>query len=134
VNAAVAQNEGTLTFMNSLPQVTYNNPAIITKYKLSIGLPGSSIAMFYSNNGFAYKDVYTTVHDSTKADLSKLSSVLKPNNYITQALQVDLFRFGLQINPRLYVSLNSTAKIYNRIMVPKDLLNLFINGLNRLLT
>src|ERR1044071_151709 len=88
--AAAGQNEGTLTFMNSLPQVTYNNPAIITKYKLSVGLPGSSIALFYSNNGFAYKDVYTKVHDSVKADLPKLNSVLKPNNYVTQALQVDL--------------------------------------------
>jgi hypothetical protein len=123
-NAALAQNEGTLTFMNSLPQVTYNNPAIITKYKLSIGLPGSSIAMFYSNNGFAYKDVYTTVHDSVKADLPKLNSALKPKNYITQAMQIDLFRFGMLITPRLYVSLNAMAKVYNRIMLPKDIMGL----------
>lgn len=127
-NAATAQNEGTLTFMNSLPQVTNNNPAIMTKYKLSVGLPGSSIAMFYSNNGFAYKDVYTKVHDSVKADLPKLNSALKPNNYITQAMQIDLLRFGMQVTPKLYVSLNSTAKVYNRILLPKDLTNLFING------
>lgn len=127
-NVAIGQNEGTLTFMNSLPQVTYNNPSIVTKYKLSIGLPGSSVAMFYSNNGFAYKDVYTTVHDSVKADLRKLNSVLKPKNYVTQAIQIDLFRFGIQITPRLYLSLNSTAKIYNRILLPKDLMNLFIDG------
>jgi hypothetical protein len=127
-SVAVAQNEGTLTFMNSLPQVTYNNPAIMTKYKLSVGLPGSSIAMFYSNNGFAYKDVYTKVHDSVKADLPKLNSALKPNNYVTQAMQIDVFRFGMQITSKWYVSLNSTAKIYNRFLLPKDLTNLFING------
>jgi hypothetical protein len=127
-NVAHAQNEGTLTFMNSLAQVTYNNPAIATKYKVSIGLPGSSVAMFYSNNGFAYRDVYSKVNDSVKADLPKLNSALKPHNYITQALQIDLLRIGLQINSKLYVSLNSTAKVYNRIMLPKDMINLFVNG------
>src|SRR5258706_5533958 len=128
VNVAMAQNEGTLTFMNSLPQVVNNNPAILPKYKLSIGLPGSSIAAFYSNNGFAYKDVYTHVADTVKADLPKLYSALKPNNYITQALQIDLLRFGLQINSRLYITFNSTAKVYNRLMIPKDLMSIFING------
>ena len=128
VNVAMAQNEGTLTFMNSLPQVVNNNPAIVPKYKLSIGLPGSSIAAFYSNNGFAYKDVYTHVADTVKADLPKLYSALKPNNYITQALQIDLLRFGLQINSRLYITFNSTAKVYNRLMIPKDLMSIFING------
>ncbi|MBI1768286.1 MAG: hypothetical protein HYR67_07920 [Bacteroidetes bacterium] len=127
-NKATAQNEGTLTFMNSLPQVVYSNPAIVPKYKFSFGLPGSSIAAFYSNNGFAYKDVYKRVEDTVKADLPKLYNAMKPKNYVTQALQIDLFRLGMRINPKLYITLTSTAKVYNRLMMPKDLMAIFVNG------
>src|SRR5258706_4033813 len=128
VGVAKAQNEGTLTFMNSLPQVVNNNPAFIPKYRLSIGLPISSAAVFYSNNGFSYKDVYSRVDDTVKLDLPKLNRALKPKNYITQAMQLDLLRIGLKINSRLYVTLTSTAKVYNRIMIPKDVTALLTNG------
>jgi len=123
-----AQSEGTLTLMNSLPQVVNNNPAFIPKYKISIGLPGSSIMGYYANNAFSYNDMIRHVNDSVKADLSKLSGALKPKNYITQVVQVDLFRLGLRINSKLYVTLNSTAKAYSREMVPKDLVQVFVNG------
>jgi len=125
---AMAQNEGTLTFMNSLPQVMNNNPAFIPKYKLTIGLPISSVAVFYSNNGFAYKDVYSRIDDTVKADLPKLNRSLKSKNYITQAVQLDLLRIGVKINSRLYMTLNSTAKVYNRMMIPKELLGIIANG------
>src|SRR5882672_2380190 len=127
-NRVNAQSEGTLTFMNSLPQVVINNPALIPKYKISIGLPGSSIMGFYANNAFSYNDMVRHVNDSVKADLSKLSAALKPQNYVTQVVQVDLFRLGLRINSKLYVTLNSTAKAYNREMIPKDLVQIFVNG------
>src|SRR6185369_888545 len=117
-----AQNEGTLTFMNSLPQVVNNNPAFFPKYKIAFGLPGSSVAAFYSNNGFAYKDVYSRVDDTVKADLPKLNRALKSKNYITQAAQVDLFRLGLKINSQLYITLTSSAKVYNRLLIPKELM------------
>lgn len=127
-NRLSAQSEGTLTFMNSLPQVVINNPAFIPKYKISIGIPGSSIMGYYANNAFSYNDMIRYVNDSVKADLSKLNGALKPQNYITQVAQVDLLRLGLRINSRLYITLNSTAKAYNREMIPKDLVQVFING------
>src|SRR6185295_12067291 len=123
-----AQSEGTLTLMNSLPQVVVNNPAFVPKYKISIGLPGSSIMGYYANNAFSYNDMIRHVNDSVKADLPKLSGALKPQNYITQVVQVDLLRLGIRINSKLYVTLNSTAKAYSREMVPKDLVQVFVNG------
>jgi hypothetical protein len=123
-----AQNEGTMYFMNSLPQVTYVNPALIPAYRFSIGTPGSSVFVQYANNGFSYNSFATKVNDSTTVDLDKLYSKLKKKNYITTAVQADLFRFSLKVNPRLYLTFNSTAKSYNRIMLPKDLTGLFING------
>lgn len=123
-----AQNEGTLFFMNSLPQVSYVNPAFFPKYKTSLGLPGSSVMVFYSNNGFSYNDLVTVNNGVTTADLNKLYSSLKPENYITQALQADLLRVSTKIGARFYLTANVTAKEYNRLMLPKDFVGLLVNG------
>lgn len=123
-----SQNEGTLYFMNSLPQSVYLNPAFVPKYKVSVGLPGSSIFINYSNSGFKYNDLINKTGDVVTADLDKLYSNLKEKNYITAAAQVDAFRISLKVNPRLYLTYNSTAKIYNRLMLPKDLTGIFIKG------
>jgi len=124
-----SQNEGTLTFMNSLAQSNDNNPAAIPKYSFTLGLPASSVMAFYSNNGFSYNDMISKQPDgSVNADLTKFSSKLKPKNYITQALAIDLLRVGLRVHKQLYFTLNAQAKTYNRLMLPKDLLSVFING------
>jgi hypothetical protein len=123
-----SQNEGTLYFMNSLPQATYLNPALNPQYRFSFGLPGSSVFVQYANNGFAYNSFATKVNDSTKADLTKLYGNLKKKNYVTTAIQADIFRLSMKVSPRMYLTLNATAKSFNRIMLPKDLPGMFING------
>lgn len=128
IDVCYSQNEATLYTMNSLPQVTYVNPAIVPLYRFSIGIPGSSIFFQYANNGFSYNNFATKVADTIRGDLNKLYSALKKKNYITTALQVDLFRLSMKINPRVYLTLNASLKSFNRIMLPKDLPGIFING------
>lgn len=123
-----SQPEGTMYFMNSLPQVVYSNPAMIPKYKFSLGLPGSSVFVLYSNSGFSYDDVITKTSGKVSADLPKLYSKLQTNNYITNAVQADVFRLSFRFSPRIYFTFNVTAKFYNRLMMPKDLTGLAING------
>jgi hypothetical protein len=124
----IAQIEGTLYSMNSLPQVVNSNPAFVPKYKFTLGLPGiSSMAFTYANNGFAYNDLIKKENGVTKADVSKLSSVLADKNYITSSAQVDLFRLGLKIS-KLYVTLSATGKTYSRLLLPKDFTSLLIEG------
>jgi hypothetical protein len=123
-----AQNEGTMYFMNSLPQSIYLNPAFVPKYKVSVGIPGSSVFISYSNNGFKYNDIYKKDGDVITADLDKLYSNLKDKNYITQAIQADAFRLSLKVSPRVYLTYNSTVKMYSRQMLPKDLTGIFIKG------
>ena len=123
-----AQNEGTLYFMNSLPQGVYLNPAFVPKYKVSIGLPGSSVFVSYTNNGFNYNDIAKQDGDVVTADLDKLYSSLKDKNYITQTGQVDALRLSVKVGPQLYLTYNSTVKIYSRQMLPKDLTGIFIKG------
>ncbi len=123
-----AQVEGTMPFMKSLPQVTYYNPAFKPEYRFSFGLPGSSVFAQYSNNGFTYNDFISKQNNVLTADLNKLYSALRNSNYINTNAQADLFRISLKANARLYLTYNITAKIYNRIMLPKDLTGLFISG------
>jgi hypothetical protein len=128
VAKAFSQVEGTMPFMNSLPQVTYYNPAFKPAYKFSIGLPGiSSMFVQYTNNGFNYSDLVSQP-GSGVADLEKFYGALKSKNYINANVQADLFRLSFKASPRLYFTLNATAKCYNRFMVPKDLVGLLVNG------
>jgi len=128
IRPVFSQQEGTMYFMNNLPQVVYSNPAMIPKYKFSLGLPGSSVFVLYSNSGFSYNDVITKTSGTVSADLPKLYSKLQSKNYVTNAIQADLFRLSFKFNPRIYFTFNITAKAYNRIMIPKDLTGLMING------
>ena len=121
--------EGTLHFMNALPQVVYNNPAFVPRHRFSLGFPGSSVYALYSNNGFSYNNVISRIKkDTVTADLPKLYNALKSKNYIGTVAQVDLFRLSMRVSARAYFTYNLTVKSYTRVMLPKDVMGVFING------
>jgi hypothetical protein len=127
--ASFAQTESTLYFMNSLSQVVDVNPAIMPRYKISVGLPLiSSFGAIYSNNGFSYNDFTTKVNGVMTADLSKWTSSLADKNYVTMSMQTDLLRVGVRIHPKTYFMFSSTLKGYNRAMIPKGLATLAVDG------
>src|SRR5882757_1702711 len=127
--ALLGQNESTLYFMNSVPQAVDLNPSIQPRYKMTIGLPLiSSIGATYSNNGFTYNDMISKVDGVVKADLTKLTQSLAAENYITLAQQTDLLRFGLRLNPKMYLMVSSTARVYNRAMVEKGFASVLVDG------
>lgn len=129
VSEGFAQTESTLYFMNSLPQVVEANPSTIPRYKTAIGLPAiSSIAAVYSNNGFTYNDMTSKVNGVTQADLSKWTSSLAEKNYVQMSAQIDLFRIGIRVNPKMYLMMSSTMVGYQRAMIPKGLATLFVDG------
>ena len=123
-----AQQEATLYFMNSLPQVTYLNPASVPRYKFSVGLPGSSVFALYGNNGFTYNDFAVKEGGLVKADLNKLYNAMPDKNYINVAQQADLFRFSMKVNPRIYLTFHTSEKTYTSTMIPKEVAGVFING------
>ncbi len=123
-----AQVEGTLHYMNSLPQVVINNPAFVPKYKFSLGLPFSSVYQGYTNNGFSYNDLITRKDGQVNADLSKWIKILPEKTYIAPALNLDFLRLGFRVNQKLYVTLNATAKEYGHFVLPKGLASVFVEG------
>src|SRR5690606_30055483 len=62
------------------------------------------------------------------ADLAKLSSNLSDRNYITNAVQVDLFRLSFKTGARFYWTYSLSSKTYNRIMLPRGILALVTEG------
>ncbi|MBL7865984.1 MAG: hypothetical protein JNK10_13970 [Cyclobacteriaceae bacterium] len=123
------QTESTLYFMTSLPQVVEANPAIMPRYKTSIGLPGiSSFGGVYANNGFALGDYISNVDGVSKLDLSGWTKGLAEKNYVNLSAYADVFRVGLRINPKWYLTMSSTVKQYNSTMIPKGLATLLVDG------
>ncbi len=126
--SAIAQIEGTLHYMNSLPQVVINNPAFVPKYKFSLGLPFSSLYAGYTNNGFSYNDLITRKDGQVKADLTKWIKNLPENTFISPAISIDFLRFGFKANSKLYITANATVKEYGYFKLPKDLASVFAEG------
>lgn len=125
---AAGQMEGTLHYMNTLPQVVNNNPAFVPRYKYAVGLPISSLYEGYTNSGFSYNDLVTRQDGQVKANFTGLLNTLPKNTFITAAAGADLFRLGLKINPKIYLSANVTGKGYGRGLLPKDMVSLVVNG------
>ncbi|MBK5278656.1 MAG: hypothetical protein JJE09_07315 [Bacteroidia bacterium] len=123
-----AQVEGTLHYMNSLPQVVINNPAFVPSYKFSLGLPFSSLHQGYTNNGFSYNDLVTRKDGQVNADLSKWIKNLPDKTYIAPGVSIDFLRLGFRVNSKLYVTANVTGKEYGYFVLPKDLAAVFVEG------
>lgn len=125
---AYGQLEATAYWMNSLPQFVNSNPAFVPKYKFALGIPGSSVMAAYTNNGFSYNDLITKENGRVTANLDQWLSRLPDNTFINTAVQADLFRLGIRVNSKFYLTINSTAKGYAIASLPKNLAALFVDG------
>lgn len=127
----LAQQEATLHSMQSLPQSHYTNPAFVPQQQFYLGLPGISSTYFSLNNsGFNYNSLIERKpeNDSLYINLPRMQEGLANRNYLTNSLQTDLLSFGVKINARMYLMVSSTIKADTRLMYPKGLSGLFING------
>ena len=125
---AFGQTESTLYFMNSLSQSVTENPATLPRYKFSLGIPGSSTLISYTNNGFSYNDLVKRGGDSVTVDFSKWLSKLAKKNYTSVGVNTDLFRLGIRTKKDVYLMMNVMARGYGRFMFPKDMAALFLEG------
>lgn len=126
--AASAQVETTQSFMNALPQVVENNPAFLPKYKFALGLPFSNVGVHYTNSGFTYNDLRRQENGKQIADFSQLASRLPAKSFVSVGSHFDLFRLGLLLRGKYYLSVSSALKGYSQVMVPRDLVSLVADG------
>ncbi len=115
--------------MNSLPQFVEANPSFIPRYKTAIGLPAiSSFGGVYANSGFALDQYITKVDGVSKLNLTEWTQSLAEKNYLNVSAFADVFRVGLRVSPRWYITASSTVKGYNSSMIPKGLAALLVDG------
>lgn len=128
---AVAQQDMTMHFMRQLPQASYTNPAFVPAkpYKFHIGMPAlSSIYLNVGNSGFRYSDfIHKNEQDSLFKDFDNLLEKLKPRNYLSMNLHLDIINFGFRLKKN-YFGFNITEKINFQFTYPKDLIGLVWYG------
>ncbi len=128
---SLAQQEAVLHSMRSLPQAQTTNPAFIPQQQFYLGLPGiSSTYLSIANSGFNYNSIVDLGPDGRPQalDLVRFQNGLAKKNYISMIGHTDLLSMGMKINARMYLTFNSTAKLYNRFMYPEGLTGLIISG------
>jgi hypothetical protein len=124
----MAQPEATMYTLKGVIQSNNYNPAFIPQHKVVVGLGIPSLHAHYSNSSFSYNDLIVKSGDSSIVDLDKFRDKLNKKNYITAAGDIEFFRLGIKINPRLYVHWSASARMFTRQMLPKDLTTLLIDG------
>jgi hypothetical protein len=128
---AVKAQENTLYFMQTLAQSRNYNPALMPKFKTTIGLPGISSNYFsFHNSGFNYNDLVRrrSEDDSLEIDLQKFYQKLGNKNYLNLTQESDIFHLTMKVNPVMYLSFNVTEKAFARVMYPKSLMEFLIEG------
>jgi len=123
-----SQAEGTLYFMESVPQVTYINPALFPRYNFSVGLPGSSVQVTYLNNMFSYGDFTDYKEGKFTYDVDKLFNFLGKGKSASVKLGVDLFRLSAKVSARTYFTWSLSTKVINNLSLPEGTVGIFQNG------
>jgi hypothetical protein len=130
---AMAQNSQVLYFMK-LPQNQFMNPAFKPANKFYFGLPViTGIHAGIGNDFFTLSDVVPpgSKIDSSifqNLDLDRLAVKLKDRNTIVTDFDIQLLGLGLSFGKDLYVFFDVRDRVSARIVLPHDLLDLYIKG------
>lgn len=117
-NTLSAQSEIGLHFMPHLWQANKTNPAIVSKDKLTISLPGLRNNLFFT--GPTYNQIVQNQDGESVIDIDKLVSNLEPENLIRDELEIETLGAALNIG-KLTLSLGHSIKYNAYLEYPKTL-------------
>lgn len=129
VNAAWAQNEVLLPFMEQLPQSTYRNPVARPGGRFSIGLPVlSSFGASYRNSAFSLTDIYYNRNDSSIISPNRMIDRMDAkSNVLFMGNTMDLAHVGWR-HKNTWWMVNITDKLEVETALPGDLVRLGWQG------
>ncbi|MBN1599108.1 MAG: hypothetical protein JW894_12510 [Bacteroidales bacterium] len=126
----------TMYYMYGVPQSHFLNPATQPQCRIYIGLPvTSSMEFSYYNSSVGMEDVIWYDSDDgivkhplySDADLEEFLSNFKKANYLSFTNSISLISFGFGIQD-MYLNLDLTSKMNERLIYPRDLLVLALEG------
>jgi outer membrane protein OmpA-like peptidoglycan-associated protein len=128
--ATFAQSDVTLYNMNFVHTRLNLNPALRPQAKFNLAIPGLGSTMIgFTNSGFAVKDlIYKRPQDdSLVIDMEKMLGKLKPTNFMSIGLKMQLFDLGFKLGAG-YIRLMAQERFETRYSYTKDLMNFLIKG------
>lgn len=126
-----AQQNFSLYHMESLPQRTSLNPALLPDSKWFIGFPGfNSLGLQATNSGFnlnAINKAIVVTATNNWLDLNQCVNILSKQNYVSLKADQTWMHFGFK-SKRHFFSANITDKAGIKFGYPKDLFRFIIDG------
>ena len=128
-NTLVSQQALSIYHLQSIPQSSYSNPALIPECKWYFGFPAlSSIYFDFGNSGFNINDaLYNRADDTIGIDIDNVVNKLGKRNYFSLKTQIELINFGFKVKKN-YFSFSANEKFTFRFGYPRDLVSLAWNG------
>jgi hypothetical protein len=125
---AAAQESNLLHFMNTTPQALRSNPANFPdSVEMYFGVPFLANISVGVGSPLSWSDIFIHRRDSLFFN-SHLVSTMPDNSHISADFNYDIFTFGKRFNNKHYITVGLTAKGYGDIGLPKDIVNLLVNG------
>ena len=127
VVASKAQGDITLNSMSELYQNAYLNPANISPYDLSIGIPGLSNSVAIQLRGFSLGDINNNVNNGL-FNVSNFYNTINASNIGLKAYsQSDLFHFRKSIG-RYQIGIHSSVRSFSEAVVSKSFIGFITQG------
>ena len=114
---------GNATFQN-----TYQNPALIPRENLFIGLPVLSGVHFHVNSKTSYNETFTKEGNSTLVDITKILDNLQRQNLVSSHVGVNLFHLGFKTKNRSLISFSARERVEVDALYSRQLVDFVWNG------
>ena len=125
---AAAQESNLLHFMNTTPQALRSNPANFPdSMEMYFGVPFLANINVGVGSPLAWSDIFIHRRDSLLFN-RHLASIMPDDSRISADFNYDIFTFGKRFNNKHYITVGLTAKGYGEASLPKDIVNLLVNG------
>ncbi|MFN8240050.1 MAG: DUF5723 family protein [Bacteroidales bacterium] len=137
--ASITAQTNQVAYFMKIPQNHFMNPAIKPANRFYIGLPGiSGISLSAGTDFLEVTDIIMTgvksdtiiTFQDPDFDLGQLVAKLKSKNTIMMDAGIQLFGLAFPLGQNATLSFDVTDRINAKIVFPKDLLDVYINGID----
>ena len=125
---AAAQESNLLHFMNTTPQALRSNPANFPdSMEMYFGVPFLANISAGAGSPLSWSDIFTQRRDSLHFNRN-VANLLPDDSRVFADFNYDIFTFGQRFNNKHYITAGLSVKGYGDAGLPKDIVNLLVQG------
>ena len=114
---------GNATFQNN-----YQNPALIPREYLFIGIPVISGIHAHINTKTSYRETFTKEGNTTLIDINKILENLQRHNMVSAHVGINLFHVGFKVKNKSLISFSGRERLEVDLLYPRQLVDYLWNG------